>query len=131
MRRFIRFMGEAELEKYLKGKELINETIHNGRIKGSFSFCFFDQEKIDPITANHLLMGIATLDYMVEFIVEDDIADKVLTKSKGAYHLPNAPLTKSTVLEEYCTKTYSRKDFMPYQIWHLMMKYPVINFSDK
>lgn len=129
MRRFIRFMSEAELEKYLKGEELINEKIHNGRVKGSFGFCFFDSEKIDPIMANHLLMGIATLDYMVEFIVEDEVVNKVLTKSKGAYHLPGDPLTESTVLEEYCTKAYSRKDFMPYQIWHLMMKYPVINFS--
>lgn len=126
MRRFIRFMSELELEKFLKGEELVNEKVHNGRIKGSFGFCFFDSEKIDLITANHLLMGIATLEYMVEFMVEDDIADKILTRSKGAYHWPNTPLTQTTILEEYCTKTYNRKDFKPYQIWHLMMKYPTI-----
>lgn len=124
MRRFIRFMGEAELEKYLKGEKLVNEKVHDGRIKGSFGFCFFDAADMDPITAHHVLSGIATLQYMVEFMVEDDVAKKVFTESKGAYHLPDTPLTEGHALTEYCTKSYSRDDFLPYQIWHLMVSYP-------
>ena len=124
MRRFIRFMSEKELEKYLKGERLENKTVHNGRIKGSFGFCFFDATDLDPITAHHVLTGIATLEYMVEFIVEDEIAEKLLTKSKGLYRLPETPLFEGKELTEYCTKSYNRDDFMPYQIWHLVVSYP-------
>lgn len=124
MRRFIRFMSEVELEKYLKGEDLVNNAVHNGRIKGSFGFCFFDAMKVDPITAHHLLNGVATMEYMVEFLVDDEIANQTLTRSKGAYHLPETPHDEAHAVEEYCTKSYNRKDFMPYQIWHLMINYP-------
>lgn len=126
MRRFIRFMSETELEKYLKGEPLVNDKVHDGRVKGSFGFCFFDATDIDPITAHHVLSGIATLQYMVEFMVEDEVAERALTKSKGYYHLPETPLGEGHTLTEYCTKSYSRDDFLPYQIWHLMISYPAI-----
>ena len=131
MRRFRRFMSEAELEKYLKGEPLINETVHDGRIKGSVGFCFFDATDIDPITAHHVLTGIATLEYMVEFMVEEDVAKRILTKSKGNYHLPEDPLYKGTPLTEYCTTKYSRDDFGLYQVWHLMISYPRIMIGDE
>lgn len=124
MRRFIRFMSEAELEKYLKGEPLINEKEH--KKGGSVGFCFFDATDMDPITAHHVLSGIATLEYMVEFMVEDDAAERILTKSEGRYHLPDTPLYEGHNLTEYCTKSYSRDDFLPYQIWHLMISYPAI-----
>ena len=143
MRRFIRFMSEEELERFLKGEELVNETVHNGRIKGSFGFCFFDADQIDPITAQHALAGIATEDYMVEFLVSDDVAEKCLTKSRGMYSVPKAStierekITENTLLDnqdicilpEYCTKKYDRATFMPFQIWHLMMSLPVFAAS--
>lgn len=122
MRRFIRFMSKDELEKYLKGEPLVNEKEH--KKDGSFGFCFFDAKTIDPITAHHILSGIATLQYMVEFMVNDETAEKVLTKSKGRYHLPDTPVFEGHLLEEYCTKSYSRKDFLPYQIWQLTISYP-------
>lgn len=124
MRRFIRFMSEVELEKYLAGKPLINEKEH--KKGGSVGFCFFDAADMDPITAHHVLSGIATLQYMVEFMVADEVAEKVLTKSEGRYHLPDTPLFEGHNLTEYCTKSYSRDDFLPYQIWHLMISYPAI-----
>lgn len=122
MRRFLRFMSEDELKKYLKGETLTNERVHAKN--GSFGFCFFDATKIDPIMAHHLLTGIATMQYMVEFMVDDEIANRALTKSKGRYHLPNTPPTEGHDLEEYCTKSYSREHFMPYQVWQLMISYP-------
>lgn len=124
MRRFIRFMSEEELEKYLRGDKLENNTIHEGRIKGSFGFCFFDSTDLDPITAHHVLSGIASLEYMVEFMVKDDVAEKMLTKSKGFYHMPDTPLCQGKELPEYCTKSYNREDFIVYQIWHLVVSYP-------
>ena len=124
MRRFIRFMSEAELEKYLKGEPLINDKVH--KEGGSVGFCFFDATDIDPITAHHILSGIATLKYMVEFVVENETAERILTKSEGYYHLPDTPLFEGHYLTEYCTKSYSRNDFWPYQIWHLMMSHPAI-----
>jgi len=123
-RSFIRFMSQEELEKFLKGETLINTTVHDGRIKGSEGFCFFDSFDIDPITAHHVLSGIATMEYMVEFLVDEKLAERIMKKSKGFYHLPDLPLFEGKELPEYCTKSYNRKDFTIYQCWHLVINYP-------
>lgn len=128
-RAFIRFMSEKELEKFLKGEPLVNDTKHNGRIKGSEGFCFFDVFDIDPITAHHVLTGIATLEYMVEFLVDEDLAEKIMKKTEGFYHLPATPLDEGKPLKEYCTKSYNRDDFRIYQCWHLAINYPAIKLN--
>lgn len=122
MVRLIRFMSEEELDKFLSGKPLKNTTKFEQN--GSKGFCFFKSDDIDPITAQHVLAGIATLDYMVEFFVEERTVEK-MTKAEGKYHLPGDPLFEATNLPEYSTTEYNRQDFWPYQIWRLYMKMPV------
>lgn len=126
MKRLIRFMSEDELSKFLEGEPLENNTKFEQN--GSEGFCFFDAEEIDPITAHHVLSGIATLEFMVEFYVEETVFEK-MTKAEGRYHLPGKPLTETTMLPEYSTTKYSRHDFWPYQIWRLYLQMPVFNIN--
>lgn len=128
MVRLIRFMSEEELEKFLDGKPLENNTKFEQN--GSEGFCFFKADDIDPITAQHVLAGIATLDFMVEFYVEERTVEK-MTKAEGKYHLPGDPIMKTTMLPEYSIKSYNRKDFWPYQIWRLYIKMPVFDVKDE
>lgn len=121
-------MSEEELEKFLNGKPLENNTKFEQN--GSEGFCFFKSDDIDPITAQHVLAGIATLDFMVEFYVEERTVEK-MTKAEGKYHLPGDPIMKTTMLPEYSIKSYNRKDFWPYQIWRLYIKMPVFDVKDE
>lgn len=128
MVRLLRIMSEAELTKYLEGEMLVNETKFEQN--GSEGFCFFNASEIDPITAQHVLSGISEMEYMVEFYVSEETFGK-MKKAEGKYHLPDTPLTKATMLPEYSIKTYNRRDFMPFQIWRLYIKFPVHTEGDK
>lgn len=128
MVRLIRFMSEEELTKYLEGEELVNETEFEQN--GSKGFCFFNAEEIDPITAQHILAGIATMEFMVEFMVEERTFEQ-MTKAKGAYHLPGKPLSEAEYLPEYSITKYNRRDFFPWQIWRLYIHTPVFNVSEE
>lgn len=127
MVRLIRFMSEEELEKLLADIPLKNTTKFEQN--GSEGFCFFRSDEIDPITAQHILAGIADLDFMVEFYVEERTFEK-MKKANGRYHLPDTPLFESVNLPEYSITEYNRHDFWPYQIWRLYMKMPVFNVEE-
>lgn len=127
MVRLIRFMSEEELEAYLRGEDMVNETEFEQ--SGSKGFCFFNADEIDPLTAQHILTGIATMEYMVEFAVEERTLE-TMTKGKGRYHLPGRPVLEGTYLPEYSTTKYNRKDFFPWQIWRLYIQTPVFAVND-
>lgn len=122
MKRLIRFMSQEELESLLEGDELENDTKFEQN--GSEGFCFFDMDDIDPFTAQHILTGIATMDFVVEFMVKEETFKK-MTKAKGRYHLPNKPMFETTDITEYSITKYNRGDFFPWQIWRLYVKAPV------
>ena len=127
MKRMIRIMSQAELEKYLDGEELVNE--HKFEQNGSEGFCFFDADDIDPITAQHVLCGISEMDFMVEFYVEERTFEK-MKKAYGTYHLPDTPLDQAVKIPEYSIKSYKRSDFWPFQIWRLYIRMPVHTEAD-
>lgn len=127
MKRLIRFMSEEELEKYLGDKPLENNTVFEQ--SGSKGFCFFDADDIDPFTAQHILAGIATMDYMVEFMVEERTVER-MTKGKGTYHKPHQPMFDTCKITEYSTTSYNKKDFFPWQIWRLYIKTPVYDVKE-
>lgn len=128
MVRLIRFMSEEELTDYLKGKTLVNNTKFEQN--GSEGFCFFNADEIDPVTAQHILSGIATMEFMVVFSVEERTFE-TMKKSKGRYHLPGKPLQETEYLPEYSTTEYNRHDFFPWQIWRLYVQIPVFGVSEE
>lgn len=128
MVRLIRFMSEDELSKFLDGQLLENHTKFEQN--GSEGFCFFRADDLDPITAQHVLSGISEMEFMVEFYVEDKIFEK-MKKAEGAYHLPGKPMFEVTKLPEYSITEYNRRDFYPFQIWRLYIKFPVHCEGDK
>lgn len=128
MVRLIRFMSEEELTDYLKGKTLVNNTKFEQN--GSKGFCFFNAEEIDPITAQHILVGVATMEFMVEFMVEERTFEQ-MTKAQGRYHKPGKPLSEVDYLPEYSITKYNRRDFYAWQIWRLYIQTPVFGVSEE
>lgn len=128
MVRLIRFMSEEELSSFLDGKDLINET--EFKQNGSKGFCFFNADEVDPITAQHILTGISTMEFMVEFMVEERTFE-TMKKTQGRYHKPGKPLFESEYLPEYSITKYNRHDFYPWQIWRLYIQTPVFGVSEE
>ena len=83
---YVRFMGFAELEKYLKGETLVNKT--NWRKKAqctnSIGFCFFD-DSVEPEKRMEYLTGVVDLDCVAIFECKDE---RKLRKSYGRYRDP-------------------------------------------
>ncbi len=106
-------MSRAEFERLMDGKQLVNESKHNGFRSESRGFCFTTD---DPKVAIHYLSGNVDTDFCVTM----NIPDSILHKSKALYRdhqnhdvmsqpLPmnadDVPMVEKT---EYCCTRYSR-----------------------
>lgn len=120
-----RFMSGKEFKKYLEGEILTNDTHHRAKTN-SVGFCFCPMKE-KPEKAVHHLSGIVTLDYCVVF----DVDKKLLNESWGIYAKDYKTLEEilnnygeSVKLKEYCTTTYSNKDFK-------MIKYAKLDYFNR
>lgn len=115
--RYVRFMSEYELKRFLEGEELVNDTDWKTCKKtGSVGFCFFDDE-VTPEKRMEYVSGVVNLDRVVVF---ERIGGEPLKKSFGQYRNPELdkpnnlfeaifnPIIPMDV-PEYSTKTYSQK----------------------
>lgn len=102
-----RFCSQHELDKYLAGETLTNDTDHYRGGKGgstSVGFCFTTDE---PHAAWRYLKGIVT----AEVCIVIDIDKKCLTKSSGKYaDWSDGIGYKSCLKTEYCTRQYSQQN---------------------
>ena len=120
--RVFRFMGYDEIEKYLKDKKLVNNTIHKGKTN-SVGFCFLDASEYDWKKSYEFLKGVVDDDFLAIFET-----NKKLNKTYGIYATPlpdeleNASYDdkikwldnnfgNTMTINEYCTTSYSSKDF--------------------
>lgn len=112
---FVRFMGEGEMEAYLNGKVLRNETNWKGIGKtDSQGFCFFPDTPA-PEERLHYLSGVVDFDVVAVFATKGPI---MLRKCSGSYRDPNEKLPgnltealfappKMIQVDEYSMKEYS------------------------
>lgn len=116
---YVRFMGYSELEKYLKGETLVNNTDWRERAKvtNSVGFCFFD-DSVEPEKRLEYLTGVCDLDYVV---VCECTNEKRLRKSCGKYRNPekdNLMFVNPTMMDvpEYSTTRYSCETMHPVRV---------------
>ncbi len=126
--RVFRYMSEPELKKLLTGKTIYNHSAHEGQKTNSVGFCFFNVDDIEPTKAYFCLLGIASVDYLVIFNLDEE-GEKLLTKSQGTYREPEVGnMVDKIDLTEYCTQRYSTEHFQIYQIWQSLIPMPVVKF---
>lgn len=110
-----RFMSKNEFQKYRVGEVLINRTEHKARTT-SKGFCFMKMAEYVPEYAMNFLSGVVNGEICAVF----DVEDKFLDETIGEYAKPLENKTlldlyknwgKSFYTKEYCTTTYSNKDF--------------------
>lgn len=75
-----RFMSDAEYQKLIGGKTLVNNTRHgdNGCQTEAVGFCFFEEA---PAAARDWLVGIVDMDWCVTF----DVPDKAVQMCDALY----------------------------------------------
>ncbi len=132
----VRFMSDFELQLYLSGEEMENNTIwgekRGHQASGSEGFCFFPLEGNDPMELVHILSGIATMEKVV--ILETEYEN--VRKSVGRYRDPEKDKVSLETLfrslfsppeaqmkEEYCTKAYNIETFKPLRIGSVLYPY--------
>lgn len=113
----IRFMGIPEMEKYLAGDVLRNETTWKGINKStSAGFCFFPADP-EPEKRLHYVSGVVSFDVVGRF---ETIGPVMLRKGIGKYRDPMADNPKSLMealfskpkmmdVEEYSLTEYSNQ----------------------
>lgn len=117
--KYVRFMGVLELEKYVKGETLKNDTVwrRKAQCTDSVGFCFFDTSAT-PESRIEYLNGVVDLSCVVVF---EAVEGKKLTKSKGRYRDParddsNSLLPPMMSVTEYSTTEYSLRDMRAVKI---------------
>lgn len=117
--KYVRFMGYSELEKLLKGENLVNNTDWRKRamVTDSVGFCFFD-DSIGPEERLEYLTGVCDLDCV---IVCECANEKKLRKSHGRYRDPEKDtlLTLRPVMmdvPEYSITSYNRDIMRPVRV---------------
>ena len=103
--KILRFMSNAEFDKYKKGDVLKNDKKHSG-FTDSIGFCFLNYEKYEPEYAYKFLSGIVSEDVCVVFET-----DKTLTKHYGQYAEPYGSFFDTFIADEYCINEYNKDDF--------------------
>lgn len=114
--RYVRFMGQKELNEYLAGKCLMNTTDWSkGSKSNSVGFCFFDDSEA-PEERMEYLTGVVSMEIVAVFEPIEDVRFK---ESSGLYRDPKqdvpeslwealfAPITMQQV-KEYSLTQYSR-----------------------
>lgn len=86
MMRYVRFMGEKELIRYLRGGRLKNTTNWKEKAKntGSEGFCFFD-DSVKPEERIEYLTGVVDMEWVVVF---EPIGSVDFKESTGLYRDP-------------------------------------------
>lgn len=111
-----RFCSQRELDKYLAGETLTNDTDHYRGGKGgstSVGFCFTTDE---PRTAWRYLKGIVQADVCIVL----DIDKNRLRKSSGKYaDYSDGIGFKSCLKTEYCTREYSQRNARLLKVYQL------------
>ena len=120
----IRFMSIDELNKFINGKELVNNKRHEANT-GSTGFCFLNEEEFEPEYAYKFLNGIVNADLCAEFETDE----KNLNKSWGIYSDPYGSFFSTITITEYCTNKYSNKNFKLLRI--AKIKYNSYNYEDE
>ena len=84
--RYVRFMGEKEIERYLKRRHLFNTTNweEHGSRTGSVGFCFFD-DSVEPEQRMEYLTGVVSMDAVAVF---EPIGELNFRESMGMYRDP-------------------------------------------
>ena len=125
----IRFMGIREMEKYLAGDVLRNETTWKGISKSnSKGFCFFPAEP-EPEKRLHYLSGVVDFDVAARF---ETIGPLLIRKGIGKYRDPMADVgislfdalfgsPKLMDIEEYSMVEYSKKTLRLLQLGTVVM----------
>lgn len=95
MMHYVRFMGETELIRYLKGEILKNTTNWKGKAKNteSVGFCFFD-DSVKPEERIEYLTGVVDMEWVALF---EPIGDINFKESKGLYRDPEQDAPKSLI----------------------------------
>lgn len=124
--RYVRFMGFKELEKYLNGETLVNNTVWRERAKctDSVGFCFFD-DSVAPEERIEYLTGVVDMDCV---LVCERADGKQLRKSCGRYRDPSKDILTfdamvMTNVPEYSTEQYSLETMKPVRIGVVMDPY--------
>ncbi len=118
--RYVRFMSYDELEKYMRGVKLVNNTDWRKKAQctDSIGFCFFDDSK-EPEERLEYLTGVVTMDCVAVF---ERISNKPMRKSKGRYRDPDKdidifkPVPVMMTVDEYSVKSYSMEDMRPVRV---------------
>ena len=115
-KRYIRFMGMEEFQKYLEGENLVNHTdwCKYSRHSNSVGFCFFD-DSVPPEARIEYLTGVVDMSIVAVFETEEQMKE-----SYGRYRDPEkdmpdnlfdalfAPVQMMDV-KEYSIKKYNRE----------------------
>lgn len=111
----MRFMSQAEFDKFLSGEVLQNYNDHRARTD-AVGFCFLDADEYNPNDAYHFMSGVVSPEICAIFEVEN-APFKIGT---GVYAAPlddSMPFmmalfnTNTIDVKEYSITEYSRKSF--------------------